>query len=250
MNRKILLLILIILIAAVVAVLIFDRPKKEGEILPTNFSEIGNLIRNNPGFVTDAWYLSYEKPGQSGLSVELSFDSESRCNGSTCAVSKFPEGSRVTVQGQKENNRVLVTSLEMIDLTTSDRTVKLYFYNPALDQGPGGVQCSRDGLVAVERVIPRTITPIQDTIKLLLQGDLSTEERQEGITTEFPLPGVSLVSANLASGVLTLELSDPQNRTGGGACRAGILWHQIEATAKQFPEVQSVRFIPEELFQP
>jgi len=250
MNRKIILTILVLAIVAIVAVLVFDRPKKEDETLPVNFNETGNLIRNNPGFAADTWYLSYEKPGQPGLSVELSFDSESKCDGAVCTVSKFSEGSRVTVQGQKENNRVLVTSLEMVDLIEDERTVKLYFYNPALDQGPGGVQCSRDGLVAVERVIPRTITPIQDTVKLLLRGELSIEEKQEGVTTEFPLPGVSLVSANLASGVLTLELSDPQNKTVGGACRAGILWHQIEATAKQFPEVQSVRFIPEELFQP
>ena len=29
-----------------------------------------------------------------------------------------------------------------------------------------------------------------------------------------------------------------------------ILWFQIEATAKQFSNVTSVRFMPEELFQP
>lgn len=40
------------------------------------------------------------------------------------------------------------------------------------------------------------------------------------------------------------------NKTNGGSCRAGILWFQIEATAKQFSEVKQVRFLPEELFQP
>lgn len=133
---------------------------------------------------------------------------------------------------------------------SSNVTVKLYYYNPALDQGPGGAQCSRAGLVAVERTIPRTITPVQDAIKLLLRGEITSAERAQGITSEFPLAGVVLQSASLVKGELTLTFADPQNKTGGGSCRVGILWQQIEATAKQFPEVKSVRFLPEELFQP
>lgn len=130
------------------------------------------------------------------------------------------------------------------------RTVKLYYYNPAKDQGPGGAQCSRNGLEAVERSVPVTTTPIQDAVRLLLKGELTAAERARGITTEFPLPGVELAGAVLKNGVLTLEFKDPQNKTGGGSCRVGILWFQIEATAKQFSGVSSVRFIPEELFQP
>lgn len=128
--------------------------------------------------------------------------------------------------------------------------VKLYFYNPELDQGSGGVQCSRNGVVAVERVIPKTINPLQDSIKLLLRGELSDEERAQGITTEFPLDGLVLKSVVIKDEIATLTFDDPQNKTGGGSCRAGILWFQIEATAKQFPGVTSVKFMPEELFQP
>jgi hypothetical protein len=58
------------------------------------------------------------------------------------------------------------------------------------------------------------------------------------------------MGANLKEGILTLEFADPQNKTGGGACRTGILRGQIETTAKQFDGVNEVRFIPEELFQP
>lgn len=129
-------------------------------------------------------------------------------------------------------------------------TIKLYYYNPAHDQGPGGAQCSRNGLVPVERIIPRTITPIQDSIKLLLRGEIENSERTQGITSEFPLQGVTLKAASLVNGQLTLTFADPQNKTGGGSCHVSILWSQIEATAKQFPEVKSVRFMPEELFQP
>ena len=73
----------------------------------------------------------------------------------------------------------------------------------------------------------------------------------QGITTEFPLDGFKLKSVNLKNdGTLILEFDDPLNKTLGGACRVGILWFQIEATAKQFPQVKKVQFLPEELFQP
>ena len=128
--------------------------------------------------------------------------------------------------------------------------VKLYYYNPSLDQGQGGVQCSDKGLVAVERLIHKTTTPLSDSINLLLRGELSQEERAGGITTEFPLPGVSLISVSIDNGVATLTFSDPQNKTSGGSCRVAILRAEIEATAEQFPTVRSVRIMSEELFQP
>ena len=131
------------------------------------------------------------------------------------------------------------------------RTIKLYYYNYELDRDESGnTMCSRTGLVPVEREIPITQTPIQDAIKLLLLGGLTEEERAQGIDTEYPLEGLSLKGASLKDGVLTLEFDDSKNRTVGGSCRVGILWFQIEATAKQFPEVQQVRFLPEEIFQP
>ena len=131
------------------------------------------------------------------------------------------------------------------------KTIKLYYYNYELDKDESGnIACSRNGLVAVEREILITQTPIQDTIKLLLSGQLTEEERIQGIDTEYPLEGFSLKGASLKDEVLTLEFNDLNNKTVGGSCRVGILWFQIEATAKQFLEVQQVRFLPEEIFQP
>jgi spore germination protein GerM len=131
------------------------------------------------------------------------------------------------------------------------QTIKLYYYNPTKDKDEtGNILCSRQGLEAVERNIPVTQTPIQDTIKLLLKGGLTQEEKDKGVSTEYPLSGVELTGASLNNGELKLSFNDPENKTGGGSCRVGILWFQIEATAKQFGEVKSVKFLPEELFQP
>ncbi|MDD5145088.1 MAG: GerMN domain-containing protein [Candidatus Pacebacteria bacterium] len=134
---------------------------------------------------------------------------------------------------------------------TQTRKVLLYYYDQNQDKDESGnIMCSRNGLVPVEREIPITQTPIQDTVKLLLKGELTPQERSQGLGTEYPLPGFSLQAASLEDGVLTLTFEDPNNRSVGGSCRVGILWFQIEATAKQFPEVEQVRFMPEELFQP
>jgi|SRR3989344_5238816 len=129
--------------------------------------------------------------------------------------------------------------------------VKLYYYNPELDKDIGGnIMCSRAGLVPVSRILPKTQNPIRDTIELLLSGEISPEEKAQGITTEFPLPDVTLTGADIKNGILTLSFTDLENRTSGGSCRVGILWFQIEATAKQFQGISGVRFLPEELFQP
>ncbi len=128
--------------------------------------------------------------------------------------------------------------------------MKLYFYSPALDQGPGGAQCTQAGLVSGTRTAPRSITPIQDAVRLLLTSVVSSEESKQGLQSEFPLTGVTLKTASLRNGVLTLTFLDLENKTSGGSCRVNILRNQIEATAMQFPEVKSVIIMPLELFQP
>ena len=131
------------------------------------------------------------------------------------------------------------------------RTINLYYYNPSLDEDEtGNIMCSEKGIVEVKREVEKTMTPIQDSIKLLLKGELTEEEKALGITTEYPLEGFSLKGALLKDGDLTLEFDDLNDKTIGGSCRTAILWFQIRNIAMQFSEVKTVKFIPEELFQP
>jgi len=138
-----------------------------------------------------------------------------------------------------------------IRFEAATQVVKLYYYNANKDKdASGNILCSGQGLVAVERQILVSQTPLQDAVRLLLKGELTFTEKSQGISTEFPLPGVALVGANVSGNTLTLEFTDPQNKTTGGACRTSVLWKQIEATAKQFPEFKTIKFIPTTLFQP
>ncbi|HSE56469.1 MAG TPA: Gmad2 immunoglobulin-like domain-containing protein [Candidatus Paceibacterota bacterium] len=134
---------------------------------------------------------------------------------------------------------------------TAEKTVRLYYYNKAADKdASGNILCSSKGLVTVSRTIPSSQTPIQDTIRLLLKGELTAAEKAHGITTEFPLSGVTLTGASQNGTTLTLSFKDPLHKTSGGSCRVAVLWAQISATAKQFSGIEQVRFLPEELFQP
>ncbi len=132
--------------------------------------------------------------------------------------------------------------------------IVLYYYDSDLDKDVSGyIQCSHAGLVPVARTLAASLAGealVRETIRQLITGNLTSEERVRGITTEYPLEGLQLMDVSLADGVATLTFSDPNNRTGGGACRAGVLWFQIEQTVLQFPGVTQVQFLPEELFQP
>jgi len=241
----------VLVILAIGLALYFFTTQKPIEV--PDFSKEGNLIKDNPGLTPGVWYLSYESSGAPALAKKLQFDAQSKCGAvgelKTCDQ-LFSQGQQARVEGVENGDTIQIQTLTFIESPETGTTIRLYYYNPSKDQGPGGAQCSKNGLVSVERVIPKTTTPLTESIKLLLRGEISPDEKAQGITSEFPLDGVTLTSASIQNGVAILTFSDPQNKTGGGSCRVAVLWAQIEATAKQFGTVNSVRFLPEELFQP
>lgn len=191
-----------------------------------------NLLGTGIAQAKDNWMQSDFVP----FEAKVSFDNPGMGDGVIVLEKANPSGLAKNAEELRIN----------IKFKNQERNISLYYYNTSLDNG----MCSKEGLIKVERQIPITMTPIQDTINLLLKGELTQEERERGITTEFPLEGVELKGASLKNGVLTLNFNDPNHKTSGGSCRAGILWFQISETAKQFPQVEIVKFMPEELFQP
>ena len=166
-----------------------------------------------------------------------------------------PDTERGTLIFKKDNPSGLSENNDKISIPIkfSDKTkmVKLYYYNKTEDEKKFGyVACSEESVLPVERKIFLTSTPIQDTINLLLQGNIFDSEKQSGFSSEFPIDGLILIGANLKDGILTLEFSDSLNKTNGGSCRVGLLRTQIEKTAGQFDGVKEVKLIPEYIFQP
>ena len=137
------------------------------------------------------------------------------------------------------------------DGMSEEQTISLYFYNEALDtDSEGMVQCSPDAVVASERTVPRTDSPARDALTLLLSSGVTEAEAAAGLSSEFPLDGVTLEDVALDSSTLTVVLNDPGLATSGGSCRVTILRAQLEKTATQFATVDEVVIQPEELFQP
>ena len=259
LKHKVVLVGTVVLIALVGLLVIYLGPQKEqgnNNNPEMNFRKSGYLVKDNPGFKANTWYLVYDMPGAPGLNVELIFDQDSYLfidqKSQKYEEGLLTQGFHATLEGVKTNGTVRVKFLnEIEDVEAARRNILLYYYSPDQDRdSDGNILCSRKGLVAVDRQIPLTNTPIQDAVRLLLAGNLTDSEKTRGITTEYPLEGFSLKGADLKNGILTLEFTDQNNKTNGGACRVGILWFQIEATVKQFPEVEEVKFKPEELFQP
>jgi len=128
--------------------------------------------------------------------------------------------------------------------------VSIYLYHAGTDiELHGHVACSAQAVLPVRRHLPPTDSAIRDTLELLFQGGPTPAEEAQGFSTEFPLPGVQLTDVRLTGTTLELDISDPEHRTTGGACRTTIMWAQIEKTALQFEDVEEVR-APDELFEP
>ncbi len=200
----------------------------------------GQIVAQAPAQALSNWMTTDAVPFQAVLQFNVT---------STQAATLILRNSNAS--GLPENDAEFSFPIILEPTVTAQRAVKLFFFNPKMDQDESGnLACSSNGLVGVERIIPTTATPLQDTLRLLLSGGLTATEKAAGITTEFPLDGVTLTNATLVNGTATVNLEDSASKTSGGACRAGILALQIEATAKQFPGVTKVEFKPDTLFQP
>jgi len=133
-------------------------------------------------------------------------------------------------------------SLQSCDRTVPDTAVakvKLFYFNKL-----------KGNLAAIERTLPDAKSPLQDSIKLLLKGDLSLQDRAKGFVTDFPNSNFKLLGASIKAGTATLKFTEVPGFTSGGAERMAMLAEQIRKTALQFPQVKQVSFDPEYLFQP
>lgn len=194
-----------------------------------------SMYGNRAETVDNSTITSYEECVAAGYTIMESYPEQ-------CAVPNGPTFTRIIDTNMTNSTPDPVT----------ERTVLLYYYNETNDTDEtGNVKCSADGLVAVERTIGISESPMQDAVRLLLTSDLTEAEIAAGITTEFPLSGLTLEGVTVADdGVLVLQFNDPELATSGGSCRTNILWQQIQATATQFETINEVSFEPEELFQP
>lgn len=196
----------------------------------------GKVIGQGPAQAQGAWTTADPVP----FVATITFSAPSTATGKIVFEKDNPSGL-------PQYDKSVSMPVRFSDFGVRTQSVKLYYQNTATT---GADVCDAKSVAPLARTVPVSQAPIKDTIDLLLSNRLSQQEMAQGYASEFPLPGVALKSANLRNGTLMLEFSDPNNKLSGGSCRVGILWAQIEKTAKQFPGVNKVEFKPSELFQP
>ena len=98
----------------------------------------------------------------------------------------------------------------LIPTATNPTTVNLYYFNELEDsQLPAEQQINTSSILPIQRTIRSSQNLIADTVKALLQGNLSEQEKDAGFTTEFPNAQFRLLNTQLdAQGVLTLTFNE------------------------------------------
>ncbi len=146
------------------------------------------------------------------------------------------------------NTTPVVTGVETMQL-------KFYVFDKAKD--PDVMDCNAPTFVV--RDLPKSSTPLKDSIDYLIHSfKLTAAEKTAGLVNNFEdavyadrLGGFNLKSAAVSNLIATLTFEDTKAYSSGGSCRGGQISAQITNTAKQFPTVTSVKYLPENtLFQP
>jgi len=131
--------------------------------------------------------------------------------------------------------------LSTFKFTDNTQTVKIYYHNPKLDPNFENIVANDFKEVS----IPKSSTPLKDSINELIKTFISEDEKTYGSrVTNFKLK-----SATIINGVAKLVFNDPESYTSGGSTRVNLIYSQIEKTALQFPSVKKVE-ITGAVFQP
>ena len=118
-------------------------------------------------------------------------------------------------------------------VATGPMTVKVFFTKADLAAATSA-ECT--AVVAVPRVVPRTVAVARVALGELLKGPMAKEIGQ-GWLTSLP-PSVKLQSLTINKGVAMADFSTELNT--GGACRVASIRAQITETLKQFPTILAV----------
>ncbi len=130
-------------------------------------------------------------------------------------------------------------------------SIMLFYYNEQKDSELSDIPLSDErAVIPVCRCLPHSDNLIEETIRLLLKGDLTEKERAIGFRTEYPGESFELKEAVLSDRTLTLVFEDPHYFSSGGSARTFVMATEMYKTAQQFAEVEEVVFEPEWVFQP
>ncbi len=162
-------------------------------------------------------------------------------------INLLPGSYRVQVAYGKDGNTYRDESNAPFTITApTTLAIKIYLYNSKIK--PVNL-CNE--VVAVTRVIPKTVRVATAAINELLKGPTS-EERISGYTNEIPV-GSKLNSLSIVNGEARADFSET-TESGGGSCSMSMRTAQIRETLLQFSTIKTVKLsingMTEDIFQP
>lgn len=75
----------------------------------TDFSKSGNIVQRE-----GEWWLTYEEPGRPALTIKLTFNGQSLCDGKPCFPVYWVNGARAEIRGIKDKENLLVSTVKII----------------------------------------------------------------------------------------------------------------------------------------
>jgi hypothetical protein len=215
------------------------------------FLKLGDSINSNVVIEAGASSLNLDLPEDAGVQIKIESGSSSQELPGFSLVNDDTYQSLNYSSKERKINIEITMGMASLKINwyspIKKNEINLFYYNQSEDKEN---TCDADYILPVKRYVPESENQIKDVIELLIKGNLTEKEKEQGFVTEFPNEDFKLLSSGIEDGVLTLEFSEVPGFTAGGSCRVGILASEIIKTAKQFPEVKKVVFEPESLFEP
>jgi len=153
-----------------------------------------------------------------------------------------PDGSSV---GRTGSNCEFAECPVVNGVVSENTIVKVYFPTPDSEQ----LECN--DVVAVERIVLKTVSTGTAALEQLLKGP-TTEEKDKGYTTSIPA-GSKLNSLVIVNGEARVDFN-AMTESGGGSCSMGVRMAQIRQTLLQFPTVKTISLSingrTKDIFQP
>jgi hypothetical protein len=178
--------------------------------------------------------------------------------GNNTPTNKVPTITDTVVPTDNTVGNTATTEVSAVQPTlSSSEMMQIKFYVHDSIKDPSIINCDSPSFVT--RELPKSDAPLTITIQYLIHTfKLTDKEKAAGLVNYFEdsvyadrLNGFNLKSAVIEDFEATLTFEDTKFYTSAGNCRGGILASAINNTAKQFPTVTSVKYLPEDtLFQP
>ncbi|MEL3912498.1 GerMN domain-containing protein [Treponema pedis] len=237
---------------------IFQKTEKEELNTEADLMEIQNEIEKITA-ETQGDGSAYKDEPETAETSNTSTDADTTDKSKVKKTEKNPQGNILKTETAKKTENITKTQeknvkTKPVSTSKQESPVKEQNFKPKTEDKSRQtesrsvffVQVEADGKIVrkqVIRQIPKTDSPMTETLKVLLKGT-SNEEAKNGLRSFIP-PETKLLSAYVKNGTAFINLSEEFqfNRYGIEAYYAQLA--QIVFTACEFSTVENVRFLIE-----